>query len=67
MQTLSNGSKVAGIVGSRVGPNLDAPRHVMLADGHYERIQPALLLRMLAEGENLVGTLLWKVSCVIPM
>lgn len=62
IQKLKDGSKIAGIAGPRVGPNLDAPRYVMLIDGHCERIPEALLRDMLADGPNLVGTWVWKVS-----
>eukprot|EP00884_Botryococcus_braunii_P001035 jgi/Botrbrau1/10932/Bobra.0025s0105.1 len=62
VKELQDGTKLAGIVGPRMGPNLDAPRHVMLVDGHYERMPQKSLHGMLAEGANLVGTLLWKVQ-----
>lgn len=62
VQKLKDGSKLAGIVGSRVGPNHDAPRYVMLVDGHCERIPEALLRDMKADGPNLIGTWVWKVS-----
>ncbi len=62
MQTWEDGTRVIGIVGQRMAPNSDAPRHVMLMNGHYERIPDALLHAMLAKGDNLVGITFWKVG-----
>jgi hypothetical protein len=66
MQTWEDGTRVIGIVGPRMALNSDAPRHIMLMNGHYERIPDALLHAMLAKGDNLVGIAFWKVGEVAP-
>jgi hypothetical protein len=58
---MADGSKVLGIVGPSEQAKEEGMRRVMLVTGHTFLIQESLLRGMLAQGDNLVGSRLWKV------